>query len=43
MRVMWWIAGTVLFVGALTAGAYQVVTVLAHEERTETVAVQPPI
>jgi len=38
MRVMWWIAGTVLFVGALTAGAYQVVTVLAHEERTETVA-----
>ena len=32
------VGGTVLFVGALTAGAYQVVTVLAHEERTETFA-----
>ncbi|MGH9270938.1 MAG: DUF4097 family beta strand repeat-containing protein [Ilumatobacteraceae bacterium] len=35
---MWWIAGVVLFVGALTAGAYQVVTLLAHEERTETLS-----
>ncbi len=35
---MWWIVGVVLFIGALTAGAYQVVTLLAHEERTETVS-----
>lgn len=33
---LWWIAGSVLFAGALTFGAYQVLTLLAHEERTGT-------
>jgi hypothetical protein len=31
----WWIFGVVLFVGVLTWGAYQVLALLAHEERTE--------
>lgn len=33
---LWWVAGTVLFAGVLTFGAYQVLTLLAHEERRGT-------
>ncbi len=36
VRILWLIFGAVLFVGALTWGAYEVVSILSHEERTET-------
>lgn len=35
VRVLWNVFGALLLVGALSWGAYQVVVLLAHEERTE--------
>ena len=35
VRILWLIFGAVLFVGRLTWGAYEVVSTLSHEERTE--------
>jgi Putative adhesin len=35
VRTLWLIFGAVLCVGALTWGAYEVVSILSHEERTE--------
>ena len=35
VRILWLIFGAVLFVGALTWGAYEVVSIVSHEERTE--------
>ncbi len=35
VRTLWLVFGAVLFVGALTWGAYEVVSILSHEERTE--------
>ncbi len=35
-RALWWLAGLVLLASSLAWGVYTLVTVIAHEERTET-------